>query len=173
MKAPNWTLMYNPDTGYFDSRRARRSRFRAYLVPVAVGVPLLITAITLIAVFVATGSGVTDFRYSTSDVKLAGFVPEGQFEVGRRAGVFLTSATGAMDGRELLIYVFGGEVEPSAVPSAISQDRYGSTWFNLAVFCRDQGTCDAFWAGLAAAAGEPIFPTSFADLSRSDGRSQP
>ena len=170
MKARKWTLMYDPDTGYLSSRRARRSRFRAYLVPVAVGVPLIVVAVSLIAVFVATGSGEADFRYSTSDVKLAGFVPRDRFEVDRRAGAFLTSATGAMDGREMLIYLFGGEVEPSAIPIAESQDRYGSTWFNLAVFCRDQGTCDAFWAGLAAIAGEPIFPASFADLIRSDGR---
>ncbi len=162
--------MYDPETGRLEPRRARRSRLKGYLVPVAVAVPLVALAISLLAVFVATGSGETDFRYSTSDVKLAGFVPRDQVEVDRRAGVFLTSAPGAVDGRELLLYLFGGEVEPSAIPTAASQGRYGSTWFNLAVFCGDQRACDAFWAGLAATAGEPVFPTPFADLGRSDGR---
>ena len=122
------------------------------------------------SVFVATGSGDTDFRYSTSDVELAGFVPLGRFEVERRAGTFLTTATGAVGGRELLIYLFGGDVVPSAIPATASQDRYGSTWFNLAVFCRDQQACEDFWAGLAITAGEPIFPTPFAALVPSDGR---
>ena len=170
LKAREWTLMYAPETGYLDARRARRSRLRAYLVPLAVAVPLAVMAIAILAVFVATGSVETDFRYSTSDVKLAGFVPRDRFEVDRKAGVFLTSAAGAVDGRELLIYLFGGEVKPSAVPTAESQDRYGSTWLNLAVFCSDQQACDAFWGGLAATTGEPVSPTPFADLIRSDLR---
>ena len=162
--------MYDPETGYLSPRGARRSRRSPYIMRVAVAMPLIAIAITLLAVFLATGSGETDFRYSTTDVKLAGFVPRDQFKVDRQKGVFLTSATGAVDGGELLIYLFGGEVQPAAVPTAASQDRHGDTWFNLAVFCRDQKACDAFWAGLAATAGEPIFPTPFADLIRSDGQ---
>ena len=151
-------------------RSARRSRRRAYLLTLALALPVSGIVITLLAVFLATGSGETDFRYSTSDVKLAGFVPSDHFKVDRQGGVFLTSATGAVDGRELLIYLFGGDVEPSAIPTVASQDRHGYTWFNLAVFCLDQVACDAFWAGLASTADEQIFPMPFADLTRSGGR---
>ena len=162
--------MYDPETGYLSPRGARQSRSGAYVMYVAVAVPLIAIAITLLAVFFATGSGETDFRYSTSDVKLAGFVPLDRFEVDRRAGAFLTEATGAVDGRELVIYLFGGDVEPSAIHTAISRGRYGSTWLNLAVFCRDPQACEAFWAGLATTTGEPIFPAPFAALIPSDGR---
>lgn len=162
--------MYDPETGYLNPQGVRRPRRNANVMRVAVAVPLIAIAITLVAVFAATGSGETDFRYSTSDVKLAGFVPLDRFEVDRRAGAFLTTANGAMDGRELLIYLFGGDVEPSAIPTVASRGRYGSTWLNLAVFCLDQQACEAFWAGLATSTGEPVFPTPFAALIPSDGR---